>query len=309
MIGPTGFFFLFCLLLASRDAITYRFLSDMTDPIAVLLIYCSLASIYGWIFKWYRTGSPDVLNEFRKLSADQRITFVKLGLATTAVYGSLIFGLLFSGAVMFSFVDYGLTPLLTIAMAILITKEQPDRRVFVGSGLSLVGIVIFFIYSSNVSWQLNFGLLLAALGAASTAISTAYQKKLMDTGLLAEVVLMFRFPIPAVVVAMVAMVMKPEIQIDDLPFLIPVSFFCFFLPLFFMCCGLAQSSVTRLSPFFFIVPVFTFILGPILVESEWNKLTDPLVVTGMIIVLAGFLLAEARGNAWGRMRQWLGVRT
>ena len=200
---------------------------------------------------------------------------------------------MFSGATMFSFVDYGSTPLLTIVMAILIVRESPDRRVIVGSAIALAGIAIFFVYSSNISWKLNLGLVLAISSATFTAVSTAYQKKQIDSGLHPDTVLMFRFVIPAAIAAVALVIMRPDVVVNDLPVLVVVSFFCFFLPLFFMCCGLTRSTLSKYAPFDFIIPIMTFIIGPILVRSEWEKITDPFVIAGMIVVLVGFVLAEA----------------
>lgn len=302
MKAAAGFFLLFCALVASRDAITQFLLSHgpaSSEPLALVAFYCSSACVYGWLFKWYRTGSPSVSAEFKRLTREQKVVFVKLGVCTLAVYACTVYGIGLTGATMFNFVEYGLMPLMTIAAAMAIGKESPGREVFVGSGVAAVGVCIFFVYSSSssITWQLNTGLILAILSMVFTSITTAYQKKQVDSGLSPDVVLMFRFPISAIALGAAAFIVRPRVDWSDSPLLLGVSFAGVFLPLLLLCYGFVESTLSRFTAYLFLIPIFTFILGPILVGSEWSKLTQPSVVGGMLIILLGFSIAE---GIWGK---------
>jgi len=208
------------------------------------------------------------------------------------VYAATIWGIKLAGATLFNFVDYGAMPIITLALAMYMAKEPPKRSFLVGALISLVGIVALNVYGGKVSFELNLGVACALVSATGTSLCSAYQKRQIDEGLNADLVLMFRFPIPAAVLLVFCAVQTPSVELEDIWALLVVSFIGVFLPLLLLCFGFASQSLSQFSAYLFLIPVLTFVFGAALNPATFSMVTNSSIVFGMVLVLLGFLVAE-----------------
>lgn len=315
MKSPAVLFYFFCSLIAFRDAFSHRLLEDV-DPVFMLLVYFVSASVFAWLFKWLRTGNPGFVSPFAKLSKEQKITFAKLGITTWIVYVVTIFGIKELGATVFNIIDYGAMPILTLYAGLIMLQEKIAKTQWIGTIAALIGIMLFFLAPANLdekfTWR--FWIVVALVSPIFTSICSVYQKKQVDQGLHPDIVLLYRFPIPSFLMLLWFLIRSlvtswNDVPVwlewfiiqsgaamwNDVPSLLFISFFGIFLPLLLLCFGFMQSSLSRFSPYLFLIPIMTFILGPLLVKGEWAKLTDIRVVSGMLLVLLGYMIAEGFG--------------
>ncbi|WP_395744204.1 DMT family transporter [Prosthecobacter sp.] len=290
-------FSVFCLLLASRDAFSHLLLAQAVDPIVLLTVYCTSACIFALIFRIWRTRSLDFKNVFVELPRSQKFLFLKLGVATWIVYVATIFGIQSLGAAPFNLIDYGAMPILTLLSGVVFLRERLSRWHVLGSITGLTGFALLTLGPSTLSmtnWD-RVGVLLAVVSAVSTSLSSLYQKQQIAFGLHPDEVLLFRFPIPAVLMICWVLFHNGVLQISNLPAMLLVAFFGVFLPLLLLCFGFMRASLSHFASFLFLIPLFTFVLGPLLVKGEWNKFIDPRVLSGMTLILAGYF-ASTKAN-------------
>lgn len=289
-LPPGLIFVVFCLLLAGRDAFSHFLLVQAVDPVFMLTVYCISASVVAWVFRMVRTRSIEFRSAFRRLTGEQKLTFVKLGLATWTVYAVTVFGIKALGATVFNAVDYGSMPILTLFAGIIMFRERLAWYQGVGAAISMLGIALFLTAPSEIllssSWRL--WILVALLSPIFTSLSSGYQKRQIDQGLHPDEVLLFRFPLPALLMIVWMLIEQPEVSWTSVPALAAISIGGLFLPLWLLCFAFMKSSLSRFSMFLFLVPIFTFVLGPLLVEGEWEKLTSWPILGGILVVLTGY---------------------
>ena len=287
-----------CLLVASRDVFSHRLLAGAVDPLWMLLVFCCSCCLYSWIFRVIRTGKPGVVKPFLKLDLPHRFIFLKLGIITWLVYVATVFGVKYLGAAVFNVVDYGGTPLITLVMAFFMMGDKLKRSNLFGTIVALAGLILFFAASENIDvssqrwWAI--GLVLALVSSFTTSLSYVYQKKQVDAGLTPEEVLLYRFPIPALLMLVWCLIEPPHFELSSLLPLLAISFFGVFLPLWLMCFGFMKESIAQFSVYIFLIPIYTFILGPIIVAGEFEKLTQPKILLGTLLVFAGYLIFDGR---------------
>ena len=304
LVGPPAAlsFGLFCLLLALRDSVSHLFLArseGTVHPVFMLFVYCTAASVYAWVFRILRTRSFVFLGRFQELSSRQRWTFIKLGFATWIVYVVTIYGIRALGASVFNVVDYGGMPILTILAGVILLKDRPSWNQILGGIVGLIGLSMFFLAPQNITlpdeWRL--WLFIALFSPVFTSLCSAYQKEQVDDGMHPDEVLLYRFPIPAALMFCWLLVERPPMPWATVPGLLAVSFFGLFLPLVLLCFGLMRATLSRFAAYLFLIPILTFVFGPLLVEGEWAKLLNPLVSAGIIMVLAGYAVSELLQSA------------
>lgn len=290
------FFLFFCCLLAGRDAFSHLLLVRRVDPVFMLTCYCVFASLLAFAAKSYRTKSLEFLSLFRRLSAEERRRFLILGLATWGVYTVTIFGISRLGATLFNFIDYGAMPVFTFLAGVLWFNDNPTRSMYAGGLVALCGLLLFLFAPVEVATGTNwvFWVCFSMASPVLTALCSALQKKQIDNGLHPDIVLLFRFPIPAVIMLVWLLWSRPVMHVSDLPPLLLLSFLGVFLPLLLLCYGFGQreGALSRFSVYLFLIPVLTFALGPLLVRGEWAKLSQPTISLGIGLVLLGYFISE-----------------
>jgi len=295
----SAFFLLFCFLIAARDVAIEFFLDNgIKDPVFMLMIFCLCASIFSWLFKFIRTGKSKFLQEFQELNKNQKYRFLKLGCATTVVYVVTVFGIDILGASIFNFLDYATIPLLTLWMANKIIGDKIHRDNIIASIICLVGLGFFFYDALDRSenTQKWMWMIIAFLSPVFTAYSSALQKQQVDDNLHPDLVLLFRFPIPAAIMTL-WFFLRPSSElgnielIGSIPGLVIIGLLTFFLPLWLLCFGFMKDSLAKFSSYNFLIPIFTILLS-LFNDEAVKRFSHPPIYIGMGLIIIGFFVSE-----------------
>ena len=299
----SSFYFLtFCILLALRDALTQlMFQKDAgaIDPVLMLFVYCWVATSLALLFHSLRKGFFNPISKWRGYSSKQQRTFAKLGLATWLVYAATIWGIYLIGAPVFNVIDYAAMPLITVfAGALLLSERIVLRRVVLGL-LGVLGVFLIFLghpayQADQTGWTWPIGILLAGTSTLATSYCTALQKQQVDDGLHPDEVLLFRFPLAALLMTIWLFVIAGRIdfQLRAILTLAVIGAVGLFLPLLLLCFGFIRASLGQFSRFLFLIPVLTWIVVPILIRGEVSRISDWRIAVGAIILLGSYVTSE-----------------
>jgi drug/metabolite transporter (DMT)-like permease len=284
----------FCFLVASRDVLSHRLLTQNVDVVFLLTAYTVSASVFAWCFRLLRTGSPAFISPFRLLPKKQKVVFLKLGIATWLVYVVTMFGISKLTAPLFNAVDYGAMPLMTLGLAIVATHESVVRRQILGACISAGGLLVFVVATQQKGFPAGSGLWvgISLLSPILTSVCSMYQRQQVQSGMHPDEVLLYRFPIPAVLMLVWLLATSPRLALNQLPQILLISMVCLFLPLWLLCLGFVRASLGRFSAYLFLIPIFTFILGPLLVKGQLALITRPSILVGAGLALCGFCVFE-----------------
>lgn len=299
-LGPLCFLS-FCFLIATRDVLIDRLqvCEKCIRPTGLLLIWSIECALLAWLVRSIRKRSFAFITPFLQLERQQQFDFVKLGFATFVVYVVTVFGIRALTAQVFNLFDYGIMPVLTLLTAYLINKERILVHQVVGAFFSVfgIGLLLSALIFSPVQWQIWIGL--AFLSPLFTSICSSLQRRQVAQGMTPDEVLLYRFPIPAILMIVWVGVDKfkaPDapigLPLHDLPALLLVGALTVFLPLWLLCRAFVRSSVGQLASYLFLIAVFTFVLAPLVVARAWNPARMPAVWVSAVLLLVGYLVAE-----------------
>ena len=283
----------FCFLIASRDVLSKALMKHDVPAVFLLSVFMLSASLYAWLFRWFRTGSAAFAAPFARRSGVEKIRFVKLGLSTWVVYAATIFGIEKLGAQLFNAVDAGAIPLLTLLLAARTEPVSPRQKI--GSLVSASGLALFLFATTRAGFPVDGGaawILVCLLSAAFTSLCSLYQRQQVQEGMHADEVLLYRFPIPAAIMLVWLWIKGTPLSLNSMVPMLVVSFVCVFLPLWLLCIGLMRESLGRFSAYLFLIPVFTFVLGPMWARDESGVLNQTEIVLGVVLALVGYCVFE-----------------
>ncbi len=291
------YFLMFCAFLVVRDVFSHYLVrpGDGTAiaPEAMLVVYFWTAVALAWLFEWARGGGASIGKHWRRLARDQRLDFVKLGLATWAVYASTIVGFRLIGAPVFNVVEYSAMPLLTVLAGGFLLGERILAGRVVLSLVSVAGVVLIFLArpsgEGTGSWV--WGLVCVTASAVLTSYCSAIQKRQVTDGLSPSVVLLFRFPLPALITTVWLLAAKTPIAPKVILPLMIIAAIGVFLPLLLLCFGFMRATLGEFSRYLFLIPILTWLLVPALVQKEQSFLFDWKSVLGASVLLTSFMLA------------------
>jgi drug/metabolite transporter (DMT)-like permease len=297
--NPAICFNLFAILIASRDVFTQRLLLQSLDPIHVLFVFCLVTMSAALIFNvLFRRGSA--ITKLTSFEDETVYSKLLLGVATWLAFLATMFGIKFLGAPIFSLIEHALIPVLSLVLAARFLSERMNMRMKIACFILGIGLILFLTASidgSDVSAINDLwlgGVVLAIIGAFLTATNSAFQKKLVTAAYAPDEVLFIRFLLPTFLMGILCLLNpKGAIPSDKLLDVGFIAGFTFALPLVFLCLGFARASMVRFSAFNFLIPAYTFILGPIAVQGELEKLKNPWLLTGIVAMAAGYLLFES----------------
>ncbi|HEX5053043.1 MAG TPA: DMT family transporter [Planctomycetota bacterium] len=315
-----GLFLLFCLLLALRDTFTQILLTGSATnggaraqvaPVSMLFVYCWTAVALAWFFRFVRTGAmlPRV-----RMDRRQAARFVKLGIATWGVYAATIWGIGMVGAPVFNIVDYGAMPIMTMAAATLLVRERLSLRSYGCGLLGVIGVVLLLTVEPATSRELGgvtaswtLGVVLALLSPILTAYSSALQKQQVAEGLHPDEVLLYRFPIPALLMTTWFIATQPMLTWSQTAALVLVGAAGLFLPLLLLCFGFMRASLGQFASYLFLIPVFTLVMVPAVVVGEWERLMHWQIAVGSLLLLGSYVTAEVLPRATSTRREQTGA--
>ena len=296
MKPATVYFWMFCVLLAGRDAFT-QLLGMAVPPVPMLLVFCWTSTVIAWLFGTVRRGIRSPVLIWRNLPAKQRWALVRLGLATWGVYAATVWGIQTVGASVFNVIDYGAMPILTVgAAALLLHEDQPSMRNYALGVLGIGGVYLLYsadlpIVSTTHGAPWEVGIVLAMVSPVLTSYCSAIQKDQVDRGLHPDEILMFRFPLPAVLMSIWYMVDSPSLDINHVPGLVAVGTVGLFLPLLLLCYGFMTASLRQFSSYLFLVPILTVLIVPTMIDGEWERLTEWRIIAGGVILAFSYIVS------------------
>lgn len=240
---------------------------------------------------------------FLQLKRQQQLDFVALGIATFIVYAATIYGIRILTSPVFNFIDYGTMPILTLLTANLMNKERVSVFQVIGVLFSVAGILLLLSAlighpSPVANWRV--GIALAFVSPLFTSVCNSLQRRQVAQKMTPDEVLLYRFPIPAVLMAIWFCIDKVR-ETPDAPITPSLGYFpavlfigaaTVFLPLWLLCSAFVKSSVGDLASYLFLIAVFTFILAPLLVNRVYDPTKLPNVLVSAILLLIGFVIAQ-----------------
>lgn len=295
---PIFLFLSFCFLIALRDTLIDGIqINNRRDSLFLLFIFCSSASLYSYLIHVVRTKNFDYFTTFRTSSKQQRKTFGRLSIATLAVYGITVFGILAVSPGIVNFIEYGIMPATTLFLASKSIDEKTRPHEIIATIIGLIGVVFFTFIPDREGtlphgWEWIFWILLFAVSAYLTSLCSLYQKQLVNNGLTPQEVLLYRFPLAAIICGIACIILKVDLQWDLLPKLLLISLFTVFLPLWLLCYAFMRESLRRFSIYLLFIPVFTVLIGALFGTDRVDIYENPLFLTGSAIILVGFLIFE-----------------
>lgn len=302
LLGPLCFV-VFCFLIAFRDVLIDRLLTcnGCLHPSFILLTWSIECAVLAWLVRSIRKKSFGFVKPFLQLKRQQQLDFVKLGVATFIVYVVTVRGIQALTAPVFNLIDYGTMPMLTLLTAYWINKERVNVHQVTGAIFSVCGILLLLsaliVYKSPVpNWQL--WIVLAFVSPVFTSVCSSLQRRQVDQNMTPDEVLLYRFPVPAVLMAIWFFIDKVR-ETPDAPITPSLSYYpavlfigaaTVFLPLWLLCYAFVRSSVGQLASYLFLIAVFTFVLAPLLVERLWDPTRLPIVLISAVLLLIGYVI-------------------
>lgn len=307
-LGPLCFV-CFCFLIAFRDVLIDKLQvcigssDNCIHPTFLLLTWSLECTVLAWMVRAIRKKSFGFLKPFLQLQRQQQLDFIKLGAATWVVYVVTINGIRTLSSPVFNLLDYGVMPMFTLLTAFWITKQRIYTNQIIGGFLSLCGIVLLLsalIFKPPTEPHWHLWIALSFLSPLFTSICSALQHRQVAQNMTPDEVLLYRFPIPAVLMAIWFCIAKLTETADApvgspfgyLPALLLIGAVTVFLPLWLLCYAFVRSSVGQLASYLFLIAVFTFALARILVQRPWNPTRMPFVWISGAVLLLGYMVAE-----------------
>ena len=304
-LGPLCFVAV-CFLIAFRDVLSDRLLTCegcSIHPTFLALIWSVECAILAWLVRSIRERSFGFVKPFLQLKRQQQLDFLKLGVATWIVYIVTVYGIRALSSPVFNLIDYGSMPMLTLWTAARINRERITIHQSIGAVFSVSGIFILMFALGGTDAPLNnwpLWLAFAFLSPLFTSVCSSLQSRQVKQDMAPDEVLLYRFPIPAVLTVIwfcfVKLTETPadpvNVNFHYLPAILFIGAMTVFLPLWLLCYAFVRSSVGQLASYLFLIAVFTFALAPLLVKRTWDPTRFPQVLVSAMLLLIGYVIAE-----------------
>ena len=303
---PLLCFNIFAVLIALRDTFTQLLLLDNIDAFSILTSFFVVTTLAALIFN-YCFGRSSIIKRLQNRQNGTLISIFSLGVLTLFAFTATVYGIQMIGAPVFSLIEHALIPVAMLFLATKFLGESLSSIMKLGFLVSILSLVVFLFSTTKSSSQETaliwfIGILLALLGAMLTAANSFFQKKLVQQNYTPDEVLFFRFVIPSLLMITVIPFRHASVHSSfNFEKITILSLFGFALPLVFLCFGFVRASFSRFSSFNILIPTYTFLIGPIVAKGELERLTQPMVILGVLGILLGFVMFEwpTIKSAWG----------
>lgn len=298
-LRPELAFFLFALLLGARDVgaeLLFKGQAAEARSCFTFLICLTITTI-SLFFVILRRGLPELLGKLRDRRILPRVLVLGVSAAVVYLVTFEMIGLL--GAGLFDLFDYGLAPILTGVLGIMIFREVFTPRLLFAILAYAVGIFLLFWGNQTAGW---LWLGIALLSPVGTAISDATTKWLLspEGGNMSRSELLFvRFLPATALVGGWILATSGEIHLHSGAMSIPLAVFGGFLPLWLLCTGLGRAALTQYAIWEFLIPAVAFFATlPLHPEHLTLKTTS-----GAMIIIVAVVLHEIKWRPWMRGRK------
>lgn len=277
-----GFAFLLAFRDVARELLKENEFWFTFTVCAAILIFSSIYAIY--------TKQYGLLNKLKTPGALPR------ALAFGAVSGGIYLGIFFLigklGAGVWGLIDYGLIPLATVIVGVVMFREKLTIDFFGAFFVYLIGLVLLY----NTHGQIDLKYVgVAILIPIVAALSDGWAKWLMkeeNAGLTRSELLVVRFT-PAVILVYIVAVYSTGSYIPQLDHplkVITVGIIGGWLPLILLYIGLEISELKKLAVWEFMIPVTTF-FGTLYLHPE--HLNVP-IIGAALLILMGIVISESK---------------
>ena len=289
-LRPELAFFLFALLLGARDVgAEFLFKEQAAEARScfAFLICLAVTSLSLFIII-LRRGLPGLAGKMRSRRVLYRVLLVGVSAAVVYLVTFEMIGRL--GAGLFDLFDYGLAPILTGALGVVLFRNVITTRLLFAALAYAAGVFLLFWGNQTLGW---LWLGVALLSPVGTAVSDATTKWLLspDGGNMTRSELLFVRFLPATALIGVWILMTGGgIHLHSAGMSVPLAVFGGFLPLWLLCTGLGRAALTQYAVWEFLIPAVAFFATlPFHPEHLTLKAT-----TGAVIVIAAVALHEIR---------------
>lgn len=289
-LRPELAFFLFAVLLGARDVgAELLFKSQAAEARSCFaFLICLTITACSLFFVMLRRGLPELFVKLRDRRILPRVLLLGVSAAVVYLVTFEMIGRL--GAGLFDLFDYGLAPILTGALGIMIFRDIFTPRLVYAVLAYAVGIFLLFWGNQTAGWM---WLGVALLSPVGTAISDATTKWLLspEGGNMARSELLFvRFLPATVLIGGWILGTGGEIHLHSGALSIPLAVFCGFLPLWLLCTGLGRAALTKYAVWEFLIPAVAFFATlPLHPEHLTLKMTS-----GALIIIVAVVIHEIK---------------
>jgi drug/metabolite transporter (DMT)-like permease len=282
---------LFAALSAARDiAGQILFATWHMSPYLAAWVGCLVTAVAALF--WTKSVRVAIVAMRTSPSAFGLVT--ALNLATIAAFATAFLAIQNVSPAVSSVVDYGVTPIITIAFAIAFQGEELNRGSVIGSFISICGImalVIFALGRGTHQTTTLIGVSFAVVSALLLAGNNVLNKRLLNLGLPRMGILALRMP-GAVVLGFPILFAAGSFRISAVHALILIVW-CLVgitLPLYLLVSALSQETLGSIAVYFFLIPVFTY-WGTIIVYNTGFGIGG---AASALIVVLGAWISEGR---------------
>lgn len=269
----------FALFLALRDILVEAWLQE--EPIVLAFLVCLSITTIAALILYRQRGYSAFMDKLFQKGVKRRVFL--LGLCAALAYASAFYMVTKVGAGLFNMIDYGLAPVATALLGFLFFKNKIGRDFIFSFLIYLIGLFMLTYHRSNFGF---LWVLFLIISPVSSAISDALVKWLLDPkqGFNRFEVLILRF-FPSTLFLFFYILYSEHLALNFHNFSgsIVVSVVGGFVPLYFLCCGLATGKLTELALWEFLIPALSF-LATLSLHPETNARTMPLVGAGIILL-------------------------
>lgn len=285
-LRPELAFFLFALLLGARDVgaeLLFKNQAAEARSCFAFLICLTITTLSLFLII-LRRGLRELLSKLLNRRILLRVLLVSVSAAVVYLVTFEMIGRL--GAGLFDMFDYGLAPILTGALGIMLFRNEFTPRLLFAALAYAAGIFLLFWGHQTVSWML---LVIALLSPVGTAISDATSKWLLSEhgGNMTRSELLFVRFLPATVLSGGwILATGGKIHLHSGAMSIPLAVFCGFLPLWLLCTGLGRAALTQYAVWEFLIPAVAFFATlPLHPEHLTLKATSGAAIIIIAVVL------------------------
>jgi len=289
-LRPELAFAFFALLLGARDVgaellfkgqaaearSCFAFLICLTITVLSLLIVIAQADLLGLL---------------RKI-LDRRILprLILVGVSAAVVYLVTFEMIGRLGAGVFDLFDYGLAPILTGALGVMLFHNLMTPRLLFAALAYAAGIFLLFWGNQMAGWVL---VVVAILSPVGTAVSDATTKWLLSKeggNMTRAELLLVRFLPATALIGTWILGTGGEIHLHSAWASLPLAVFGAFLPLWLLCTGLGRSSLTKYAVWEFLIPAVAF-FATLPLHPEHLTLK---AISGAVIIILAVALHEIK---------------
>ncbi|WP_162287814.1 DMT family transporter [Indiicoccus explosivorum] len=282
-------FLVLATMLWGGNYICGRFLADALPPTLLNTIRWAISSVLLWAILLVKRKSLPLLSMWKE--------FFILGFFGVFAFSTLVYaGLQSISASSAGMITAGI-PVAILLFTPLILKEKISMRAWIGTGISIFGVILLFQgmqgRDTDDSFTGQFAILLACIAWALYTVYGKYYGRKTDPLTLTAGAAVYGTVLSAF--SCIGTVDPQAVHLDAAAILaiLYVSTFASVIAYLAWNAGVRVVGAGTAAPFINLLPVWTVVFGLVLLNEELAVLT----LAGGIITITGALLASYRGTA------------